>query len=473
MNQKGVGLVIVQCQTIRHMYSKKWIKIHKAYKSHLRNVKRKRRKRYKRRQLHDTYVRTKAFFNGDTSFLNIISCTFSESTKYLLNHKESPLSLMRIYNIVDDYGGQIEIPANFSLLDNPDESYAAIRKIIASLLYQKHSKVIIDYGRCEEFSLEAQVLLDILLYDILRIYNICQLYRKNKRYVKTITDKSKRNSDVRKMLFSIGSQAIHANKKKEFPDVIPYNLCVHKAISDTMEQIEQKEFDTTRLSDYVEKCLARMNRKLSPERMDDLCTVIGEILINAEEHSSTRCRYSIGYFEEKESKGNRYGLFRLTILNIGDSIYEKFHKEDCPNKAIVEKMKALSKRYTESGIFHSKKFEEETLWTLYSLQDGVTSVSPEQYPYRGNGSLRFIESFFNLKNEATDDGKSKMILHSGSTEILFDGTYTPSDRILSGVTYKVMTFNKSGNIEDKPDMKYVQTTSHFFPGTFISANIIF
>lgn len=140
-----------------------------------------------------------------------------------------------------------------------------------------------------------------------------------------------------------------------------------------------------------------MGRKLDDDSMDDLCTVIGEILINAEEHSSTHCRYSIGYFEQKSIDDKKVGVFQLVILNMGRSIYEKFHDLDCPNKAVVEKMKALSNRYTEKKFWSFKTFDEETLWTLYSLQDGVTSISPQAYSHRGNGSLRFIESFFNLK----------------------------------------------------------------------------
>lgn len=35
-----------------------------------------------------------------------------------------------------------------------------------------------------------------------------------------------------------------------------------------------------------------------------------------------------------------------------------------------------------------------------------------------------------------------------------------------------MTFNKSNNIEDAPDTKFVKRTNFYFPGTFIFANII-
>lgn len=35
-----------------------------------------------------------------------------------------------------------------------------------------------------------------------------------------------------------------------------------------------------------------------------------------------------------------------------------------------------------------------------------------------------------------------------------------------------MTFNKTGNIEDKPDDAYVKYSDCYFPGTFISAKLL-
>ena len=168
--------------------------------------------------------------------------------------------------------------------------------------------------------------------------------------------------------------------------------------------------------------------------------------------------------------GEKVGVFQLVIMNLGMSIYEKFKDENCPNPIISDKMKELSKQYTHKGFLKKKEFEEETLWTLYSLQDGVTSVSPEKYKNRGNGSLRFIESFYNLKG-CNASKLSKMTLQSGKANIVFDGKYPVTESMVKGEKYRVLTFNSSGNIEDKPDNKYVKCSEFFFPGTFIHAYI--
>lgn len=160
------------------------------------------------------------------------------------------------------------------------------------------------------------------------------------------------NYDVKKLLFSVGSAAILANKVIEYKDIVPYNLCIHDSEHNNKLMNEvQKEIDTTRLVDYVLDSLKVLNKILTPEKIDDLCTVIGEVLINAEEHSSTKCRYSIGYFQESNDHGKHCGVFKLAILNFGKTIYEKFSDPDCPNQIVVSKMRQLSENYTKNGFF--------------------------------------------------------------------------------------------------------------------------
>lgn len=160
-------------------------------------------------------------------------------------------------------------------------------------------------------------------------------------------------------------------------------------------------------------------------------------------------------------------------MNFGKTIYEKFKDPNCPNQDIVLKMEKLSDRYTTQKFFRFKKFEEETLWTLYALQEGVSSVASSEYIKRGNGSIRFIESFFNIKGPMADDKLSQMTILSGNTKIVFDGKYQIVSKNIDGESYQYMTFNKTGNIEDKPDENYVTFVDNYFPGTMIIAKILF
>lgn len=56
-----------------------------------------------------------------------------------------------------------------------------------------------------------------------------------------------------------------------------------------------------------------------------------------------------------------------------------------------------------------------------------------------------------------------MTLHSGNTNIVFDGRYGLQDRIVNGDKYRVMRFNDTGDIEDMPDVNYVKSTNNYFP----------
>jgi hypothetical protein len=258
---------------------------------------------------------------------------------------------------------------------------------------------------------------------------------------------------------------------RKYDDIIPYKLCVHNKEFNKLENAKRKEVDSTEMVDYVIDSLATLDKKLTPDRIEDLSVVIGEILINAEEHSTTNYRYSTGYFQKHEIEDENYGIFNLAIMNFGETIYEKFKSPNCTNVKIKNRMTELSNQYTKNK-FWSSAFEEESLWTLYALQQGITSVSINSSK-RGNGSIQFIEGFFNLKGTNENADKlSRMAIISGNTTILFDGKYGIQNKIIGKEKFKVMTFNKSNNIEDKPDNKYVKYNDNYFPGTLISARIL-
>ena len=113
-------------------------------------------------------------------------------------------------------------------------------------------------------------------------------------------------------------------------------------------------------------------------------------------------------------------------------------------------------------------FKEETLWTLYALQDGVSSVSP----HRGSGTIKFIDYFFRLKGDDGLDNVSRMTLLSGNTSITFDGSHKILTKIKENEEYKMMTFNPQGDLGYKPDEKYVKFVPNYFPGTIIISKIL-
>lgn len=394
----------------------------------------------------------------------------------MLKTPSSPFNLKDISKDTNSLSlnGVVHIPEIFSIYDNPTESIVTLRQIISALLVEKNQNVIFDYAKCREIDIATQAIMDILLKEYAILTNkALKLQRRSveRELPESISGRNINDDNLRKMIFSIGSPAVLGISQHDFPDIIRNSMCSRSMLTDNDRKnlSAMKELDTTIMVDYVMECLAKMNKRLTPQKRHDLCTVFGEILINAEEHSSLKHRFSVGYFQDVNEGGKHYGMLKLVILNYGSTIYETFkNNESCPAE-IVAKMKALSESYTRRNLFTRREFEEETLWTLYALQQGVTSVPGKR---RGSGTIQFIRSFFNIKGNQDADNVSRMIIHSGHTQILFDGTYNITEKVDENNKFHMMTFNESGNIEDLPDKRYVKTTDIYFPGTVITANIL-
>ncbi len=440
-------------------------------KRHKRSLKSKLKRKKKRILSLKFLINLKKELGDDISLNNQFEIWLPESIKYILE-KINPENLdYKNYSIHNNIF-KIFVPNKLCLISNAKESYGFIYNLLYSILSDKFKKIIIDYSKCEKIELNGQIYLDIILKDSIQFIKRRNRYKKLRQNLSEIEAININNIDIKKILFSIGSPAILKKKTIYFEDIVPYNLCTHNKSGNRIDDMQRKEIDTTQLVDHVITSLKTVNKTLNSENKEDLSTVIGEVLINAEEHSTMNNRYSTGYFQKINNENNIFGIYHLVIMNFGKTIYEKFLSDDCKNYDIKEKMKNLSQKYTKNKWF-STSFEEETLWTLYALQEGVTSVSTERYK-RGNGSIRFIESFFNLRNNPiTKDEISTMGIISGNTNIIFDGTYKIEEKIIGNDRFKVMTFNSSGNIEDKPDKNFVKfAKNNYFPGTIFYANIL-
>lgn len=457
---------------------KKAVRREEAEKAYNRSLKRK-------QIFEQEVIKLSKLLGGEITHDSLIRHWLPTNLKYLLGAIESPFHydtfvpqskrkrrVSKTYKI-------LHIPETFSLIDEPKGSFSFLHEVIDELLFGWAKSVDFSYENCVHLNIGAQVVLDIIIKEVLEFYRKCKaniVVKARFKIAKSVgmTAALKTRLDIRKILFSVGSLAIHADRTLTFPDIVPYQLCIHSREDgryDSVKSIEQKDKDTTTLVDYVIDSLKRVNQMLSSDDRESLSKIIGEVLINAEEHATTNNRFSIGYFQERESEGKRSGIFRLVILNFGKTIYEKFADPGCPNPSIVTRMKDLSKKYTENKWYARKKFEEETLWTLYALQEGVTSIHDKK---RGNGSIEFIDNFFSLKgDEHNKDDQSRLTILSGHSKITFDGTFRIIEREVNDERFKFMTFNKSGKIEEKPDERFVQFVDDYFPGTIISARIFF
>ena len=396
---------------------------------------------------------------------------------HLVTSEKSPFFQDKLMNESFRTRNVIHIPKNFSILSNPDASYKVLKQLVEAIVYQNCEELSLDYQNCISCDLATQVFLDSILKSFDRYIKRCKAANVI-RFIRIdkVGGEHIHNESLQKMVNSVDSPVELLNRRMRYKDVEPFQLRQVDSREVTAAKFEGlKEIDATELIEYVERCLSRFNKALTQDARQNLGTVLGETLANAEEHSTLHNRYLIGYMEESNDAQSHYGLLNVVIMNTGSTIYERFkypREDEKINMECVRQMMALSERFAKRGLFDFDKFTEENLWTLYSLQGGV-SIVPREIRNRGNGTIGFIKSFFSLKGSSQVDNISRMTIHSGNTRIDFDGTYQISESYGSdGRKIERMTFNNSNSLEDKPDSKYVYNTKYYFPGTLISAQLL-
>ncbi len=362
--------------------------------------------------------------------------------------------------------GVLNVPKIFSLVESPKESFQFLKDLLYTLRYPKSKRIKINYKKCVRIDLDASICNDIILLEFINAFKSCN-ERKIILETRKINTENLINETVSKFLYAIGSHKIIGNKKIIFPNILTCDL----TIGDKRKGIAYKDVESTKLVQHIEKCLIKMNKKLTQDARENFGEIIAEVIANAEEHNKTNFHYSIGHFEENTNNDKHIGKFQLVIFNFGESIYERFkNPEACKNQAILDDMRNLSDKYTKKGFFgflNGSKFEEETLWTLYSLQDGVSSVDNT----RGNGTIKFIENFLELADDA-DSKPSNFHLFSGNTLIKFDGKYKTYPKFnAKNEEFKIIPFNAENTLDEKPDQNYVKFVDNYFPGVMIYANI--
>lgn len=305
---------------------------------------------------------------------------------------------------------------------------------------------------------------------IIREYiNLIKCYDNKNKFIEinTIEGINLNDEKIKRFIYSTGTyKNLGGFQHFKYPNVLTYDLL----IGDRSQGNSAKEIESTELIQHIEKCLSKVSKKLPHESRRKLGDIISEIKANAVDHSTLKFSYSISYFENDISENDNVGIIQFVIFNFGETIYEHLNNPDyCKNQDIINDMRNLSSKFIKKGLqgWITNEFEEETLWTLYALQDGVSCLSS----HRGNGTIGFIENFLDLKTN-DHEGTSKMTLHSGNTKILFDGTHKTFPVLIDGDEYKRITFNKEKELNEKPDKKFVKFAPHFFPGTIIYGKIL-
>jgi hypothetical protein len=236
--------------------------------------------------------------------------------------------------------------------------------------------------------------------------------------------------------------------------------------SNRIEIGKERDRAATSLTDYFDSCLKRLGHELSSEGKKYVSSLLAEVIGNAEEHGGPWS--TIGHWLSTGMGEHRFGECHIVIMNTGTTIYESLGEYN-HSERLKERLRSLSDLHRRQGLFAfaSPGWDEETLWTLYALQERVSRYSDTPRGRdRGNGTVSIIEFFHRLSG-----GTGKMCIASGSAFILFDGKYHLQEVQHGDEMLKVIAFNADNDLEKPPNRQYVRSLGSSFPGTVVSIRL--
>ncbi len=362
----------------------------------------------------------------------------------------------------DDY--VINIPKNFSLIENPEETLEILSKLIYAVHRPSIYNLFIDHSSCNLIDMDASTLMDIIIMEAKKEWS-----RRNK-----ISPLHGRYSLINKVNEILKVAGLHKHidhlHSHLLPEEVKKNYTTFDLVignkNDTIKpgMPRHRDFTATKLTDYFDNILKKHKVKLTISGKSKLSQLITEVLDNTEQHSNTAHWYVIGYRDED-------GVCNIAIINFGDSIHKTLSSANLDSNTRMH-ITSLINKHTKTGLFNVKNnWSEESLWTLYALQEGIsrfnTDESIKNDYIRGTGTTKLIDFFMQLSSK-DDSNKPKMAIVSGNTYILFDNKYKLKDKNLAGGNRKIIAFNPTNDLYEKPDSNNVKTLKYYFPGTVIS-----
>lgn len=348
----------------------------------------------------------------------------------------------------------LKVPDVFCFSRNPDEAISFINQVYSCATDLNVTKLHFDHTSCVTMGVCASTIMDIILLQ-------CKKWRNS---VKSPINYSgnllrdgriSKNTEVDRLLKASGILK-HLNIYDKPIDAVE---CLNLIQNGESALVAESTID------YINRSLARHNLVLSPEGANYFGQLLGEISDNCSQHGGDGAVwYTLGHYSF--NKQTSEGKCQLVILDFGNTIYEGLK-----NTATTGMKKRIDKYVKRSWTLFPSRESEETLYTLFSLQQRVSRFEQKGI-VRGNGTITFLDAFQNLFNNDSSTKRSMLSITSGRCSILFDGTYTLQEEVYpSGYRNKTIAFNSKNRLNVPPDRNYVRTLKNKFPGTIISMEL--
>jgi hypothetical protein len=356
----------------------------------------------------------------------------------------------------------VKIPRVFSIIDEPEtalETLDLIRRISSN---RSIRLIQIDHSDCEVLGLCASTAMDVILLGAEK--------RRPKSNPLSFSGLFSKTPSVNLMLRASGILR-HLGLRESVlapQDEQRIARCeLFQGKSNRIEVGKERDRAATSLTDYFDGCLARVGHALTAEGKKFVSSLLTEIIGNAEEHGGPWS--TIGHWQSTQgTQEQRLGECHIVILDYGNTIYESLDRYN-ESEQMREKLRTLSDLHRKQGFFSFGRasWDEETLWTLYALQERVSRYSnTPKGRDRGNGTISIIEFFNQLAG-----GAGRMCIASGRAFILFDGKYRLREMPHGDEMLKVIAFNADNDLTMPPDKEYVHRLENAFPGTIVSIRL--
>ncbi len=363
---------------------------------------------------------------------------------------------------------EINIPEKFCFFRDPVGTTKFFRDLRKELNKGEPRNIFISHENTKEIGLAASYLFDRLIKEL---KNRWQKYRISINFSGRISELKKVNNFLLSFgllkELNIGADKFSANKV-DFDYGDKY-LTLKKEGSKFA--LADKSKASTALVDYFDNCLKHNGFEIDYSAKMNLIDRIGEIIGNAEEHCGNEEGkwFTLGCYDKDEHNCS------FAIINYGNTIYENLSDEASTAAEVIEKVKKVIDKQKPTwekvkGIIFQPK-DEEPIWTVMALQDGISSKRTISGPgsTRGQGImdvLSFVELVKSPKKIA------EIFLLSGHAEIIIDYKY-PIVTKLVGPTKeprRIIAFNKENDLHQLQDDTKVIYLEDKFEGAIFSGS---
>jgi hypothetical protein len=216
-----------------------------------------------------------------------------------------------------------------------------------------------------------------------------------------------------------------------------------------------------KLRKYINNTIQLFGVELSPNGVSLFDNMIGEILANADDHSSIDKWYVYGSLTiHSEEIENPVGELNLIFLNFGPSFFEGFHETRHENENMYDDMLDMYKMVIQDNGL-SSTYSLESMITLYGLQEGYSRLLHIDKS-RGTGTMTFIRACLDL-GMISDKYKSELYLLTGKTLIKCDQKHAP----YRDENRYYLSLNAEETLGLPPDASNIVSMKGTFPGTIL------